>query len=214
MREYKRTNNYGATLEIEVSRYSGRVFITVQRLDSDPAVYTVQIAELPEIIAVLEDAIEAHDPKPVAAPEPVKHEVAPSCFLVEVAQWGGTLYKLDNTAEAGGVFTNHAGGLYKIGTAVQQVAVSKGATPDPGPATAPAKLFSQLSDQARLIFQHMRRAGSISAREAYDDYSITSATLARRICDIELLEGWTVNRERRVHPISQRSYTRYSLVSV
>lgn len=64
--------------------------------------------------------------------------------------------------------------------------------------------------QAKLIFDHMRTAGSISAREAMDDYNITSATLARRICDLEEV-GVVIERARRKHPVSGRRYTRYIL---
>jgi len=67
-----------------------------------------------------------------------------------------------------------------------------------------------LSPLARAIFAHMERAGSISAREAMADYGITSATLTRRICDIEAA-GIVIHRERRKHPITGRLYTRYSL---
>ncbi|CUA90977.1 Helix-turn-helix domain [Chelatococcus sambhunathii] len=69
-----------------------------------------------------------------------------------------------------------------------------------------------LSPQARKIHDHMVKAGSISAREAMADYGITSATLARRICDIEEA-GFVVKREQRVHPIHKRKYTRYSIDS-
>lgn len=66
-----------------------------------------------------------------------------------------------------------------------------------------------LSPQARTIYDHIKKAGSISAREAMSDYGITSATLARRICDIEEA-GIPVLRETREHPIHKRKYTRYS----
>lgn len=69
-----------------------------------------------------------------------------------------------------------------------------------------------LSPQARTIYDHIQKAGSISAREAMADYGITSATLARRICDIEAA-GFVVNRDTREHPIHKRKYTRYSLAS-
>lgn len=69
-----------------------------------------------------------------------------------------------------------------------------------------------LSPQARKIYDHMQKAGSISAREAMADYGITSATLARRICDLEGA-GFKITRETREHPIHQRKYTRYSLAS-
>jgi hypothetical protein len=67
-----------------------------------------------------------------------------------------------------------------------------------------------LSPQARKIYDHMKSAGSISAREAMADYGITSATLARRVCDIEE-QGFLVERETRDHPIHKRRYTRYSV---
>ncbi len=64
--------------------------------------------------------------------------------------------------------------------------------------------------QTQLIQRHMQRAGSISARDAMDDYAITSATLARRICDL-IENGVEVNRIRKRHPVTRRSYTRYEL---
>ena len=71
--------------------------------------------------------------------------------------------------------------------------------------------YATLSDQAKTVWQHMKRTGSISAREAFADHGITSATLARRVCDIEE-NGYKIERERRVHPLSGRRYTRYKLV--
>ncbi len=58
----------------------------------------------------------------------------------------------------------------------------------------------------------MERTGSISARDAMNDYGITSATLARRICDLKL-HGVQVEHERRRHPITGKLYTRYSLAA-
>lgn len=84
--------------------------------------------------------------------------------------------------------------------------------PETDPAPAQQLTYADLSPLAKRIYQHMKRAGSISAREASNDYGITSASLARRICDIELA-GFTVKRERRVHPISGTRYTRYSVAS-
>lgn len=72
--------------------------------------------------------------------------------------------------------------------------------------------YTALTPLARKILQHMRRAGSISAREAMADHGITSASLARRICDIEAC-GFAVNRDRRTHPITGQKYTRYSLAA-
>lgn len=67
-----------------------------------------------------------------------------------------------------------------------------------------------LTDQGRMILRHIRKAGSISAREAMADYGITSATLARRVCDLEEA-GFTVVRTRKTHPMTGRLYTRYSV---
>jgi hypothetical protein len=58
----------------------------------------------------------------------------------------------------------------------------------------------------------MERTGSISARDAMDDYSMTSATLARRIADIKL-KGFDVNHIRKQHPITGLRYTRYELAA-
>lgn len=83
--------------------------------------------------------------------------------------------------------------------------------PVPAPEKTTPASYSALSDQAKLVYRHMERAGSISARDAMDDHGMTSATLARRICDIEA-EGFKVWRDRRVHPMTGKRYTRYSLM--
>lgn len=71
--------------------------------------------------------------------------------------------------------------------------------------------YSTLSPQAQTVLQHMRRAGSISAREAMADHGITSAALARRICDLEA-GAYTIKRKRKTHPLTGKLYTRYSVV--
>lgn len=70
-----------------------------------------------------------------------------------------------------------------------------------------------LSRQAKALLNHLRRTrkDGISAREALLDLGMTSATLARRICDLELA-GFKIDRQRRRHPITDRRYTRYVLV--
>lgn len=78
---------------------------------------------------------------------------------------------------------------------------------------APQRQLSNLAPLAIKVFQHMQRAGSISAREAMSDHGITSASLARRICDIEA-EGFAITRDRRIHPLTKQAYTRYSLAPV
>ena len=70
--------------------------------------------------------------------------------------------------------------------------------------------YLNLAPQSRLVYQHMKRAGSISPRDAMADHGMAAGTLARRICDIEV-EGFTINRERKTHPITGNRYTRYTL---
>lgn len=62
----------------------------------------------------------------------------------------------------------------------------------------------------KKIIEHMLKAGHITALDAMVNYGITSASLTRRICDLEEM-GIQINRERRVHPVTGRKYTRYSL---
>lgn len=85
------------------------------------------------------------------------------------------------------------------------------ASPKPAPAPKPQG-YTALTPLAQKVYQHMNRAGSISAREAMADHGITSASLARRIVDIEEA-GFKINRERRTHPLTNQQYTRYSLAA-
>jgi hypothetical protein len=70
-----------------------------------------------------------------------------------------------------------------------------------------------LCPQARALHRYMRRVGrrGVSARDAMLDLGMTSATLARRICDLEGV-GVAIDRVRKVHPVTGRRYTRYVLV--
>jgi predicted ArsR family transcriptional regulator len=77
------------------------------------------------------------------------------------------------------------------------------------PKLTPVQEFC-VTPQTRLLYDHIRQTGGISAREAMDDYNITSATLARRMCDLEQI-GLVVIRETKKHPISGRRYTRYAV---
>lgn len=83
-------------------------------------------------------------------------------------------------------------------------------TPDMTKTNAPLASLIQLGPQAKQILLHIEKAGSISAQDAYTTYQITSATLARRICDLEEA-GVEIVRERKIHPITTRAYTRYAL---
>jgi len=68
-----------------------------------------------------------------------------------------------------------------------------------------------ITNQCFSVYTAMRRnGGSISATEAMLDLDITSATLARRICDLEEA-GVIVQRDRRRNKITGKRYTRYIL---
>ena len=60
------------------------------------------------------------------------------------------------------------------------------------------------------VLTYLRKAGSVSAREAIIDLDMTSASLAKRMCELEE-SGYVIRRARRKHPVSGRRYTRYSL---
>jgi predicted ArsR family transcriptional regulator len=68
-----------------------------------------------------------------------------------------------------------------------------------------------LPGRAYAVYRYMKKTGSISARDAFVDLDMTSATLARRICDLEV-QGYSILRSHKTHPVTGRRYTRYSLV--
>jgi len=67
-----------------------------------------------------------------------------------------------------------------------------------------------MTPQAKNLLNHLKATGSITAREALLDLDMTSATLARRICDLEEAGYWIV-REPKVNPATGKRYTRYKL---
>jgi biotin operon repressor len=71
-----------------------------------------------------------------------------------------------------------------------------------------------LSPQATALYAHLRSIGArgVSARDALIDLNMTSATLARRICDLEEA-GIKIERVRKYHPVTQARYTRYVLAA-
>jgi hypothetical protein len=71
-----------------------------------------------------------------------------------------------------------------------------------------------LTPQAQAVVAFLRaNPAGISAQDAMLYLSgMTSATLARRICDLEEV-GYTIIRERKANPVTKRSYTRYKLAS-
>jgi hypothetical protein len=71
-------------------------------------------------------------------------------------------------------------------------------------------ILKVLSPQSMKLYKHMVRCGHVTALQAMVDYGITSATLARRICDMEEA-GIPIKRVRRKHKITGKQYTRYQL---
>jgi hypothetical protein len=70
-----------------------------------------------------------------------------------------------------------------------------------------------LTPQAYTVWSYLNRnAEGLSAYEAMLAFQgMTSATLARRVCDLEEA-GFRVARLRKRHPVSGKQYTRYQLV--
>lgn len=68
------------------------------------------------------------------------------------------------------------------------------------------ELMDKLTPQLRTILNHVRRVGYITPVEAWDHYRIRS--LSRRMCDFKDL-GFDVSTERRKHPVTEQTYTRY-----
>lgn len=63
------------------------------------------------------------------------------------------------------------------------------------------------------ILNHLNKVGSISIREAMDDYGMSGGSLTKYMTILRR-EGHSIHRESRKHPISGRRYARYHLVSV
>ena len=62
----------------------------------------------------------------------------------------------------------------------------------------------------RKVLGYIIKNGSISAREALLDLDITSASLTRRICDLEE-KGVAIVRTQKKHPVTGKRYTRYTV---
>jgi len=67
-----------------------------------------------------------------------------------------------------------------------------------------------MTPQACTVLEYIAHNGSITAREALLDFDMTSATLARRICELEA-EGFQVARTPRKHPVTGKRYTKYAV---
>lgn len=102
--------------------------------------------------------------------------------------------------------------LHEVASYLEAMAKEAKARIPPAPVKEKPQGYTTLTPLAQTIYQHMRRAGSISAREAMNDYGIMTGSLVRRLTDMEEA-GFTINRERKVHPVTGRRYTRYSLAA-
>jgi hypothetical protein len=64
--------------------------------------------------------------------------------------------------------------------------------------------------QTQVLLKHLRKAGSISQREAIMDHSIQSLT--RRITDLRIA-GFNIQADWKEHPVTGQRYMRYTLGS-
>lgn len=64
----------------------------------------------------------------------------------------------------------------------------------------------------RVIEFADKQGGSFTAREVFMDLDITSASLTRRLTEIEADERYTVSRERKKNPHTGQQYTRYTII--
>lgn len=67
-----------------------------------------------------------------------------------------------------------------------------------------------MKPQTQTILNHLKRAGSISLREALIDYSVQSLT--KRIQELRN-DGYKIESVHKVHPTTGQRYTRYVLKS-
>lgn len=63
------------------------------------------------------------------------------------------------------------------------------------------------------ILNHLNKVGSISIREAMDDYGMSGGSLTKYVSNLRKA-GHNIHRETRKHPITGRKYARYHLMSV
>lgn len=66
--------------------------------------------------------------------------------------------------------------------------------------------MNTLTPQARTVLAHLRKAGSITQREAIMDHSVQSLT--KRISELREY-GYDIRTEYRKHPITGQRYARY-----
>lgn len=59
------------------------------------------------------------------------------------------------------------------------------------------------------ILNHLRKTGTISIREAMDDYSLSGGHLTKIISRLRNDEGYTITRKMLAHPVTNSRYARY-----
>lgn len=69
-----------------------------------------------------------------------------------------------------------------------------------------------LNSMMSKIVDHLNKTGSISIREAMDDYNISGGHLTKIISDLKK-KGMVIHREFKRHPINNRRYARYTLTA-
>jgi len=63
--------------------------------------------------------------------------------------------------------------------------------------------------QNQMVINHLKKFGTITPREAMDDYQITR--LAARVDELKRV-GWNIDTEMRKHQITGKRYAKYHLV--
>lgn len=66
---------------------------------------------------------------------------------------------------------------------------------------------------AETILTHIRKTGSLSMREAMDDYGMSGGSLSGTICILRDM-GYNIQTEMKKHPITGRRYARYYMANV
>lgn len=69
-----------------------------------------------------------------------------------------------------------------------------------------------LTPLARKVYSHMKTYGHISSFDAFRVFGISSASLSRRICDLEEV-GVGINRIRARDPLTGVRYTKYAVAA-
>lgn len=72
------------------------------------------------------------------------------------------------------------------------------------------KEVKHITGNKAKVVKHITTTGSISIREAMDDYGMSGGCLTKVISDLKK-EGYTISRTFRKHPVTGQRYARYSM---